>query len=163
MLFHAQLVLCPYHLPVNPPLLEQIDMATLLEQLSAFSQDKNYICILHRRQSMRHYDHGTALAGALKRRLDEFLALRIQRAGSLVEQKDIWIANEGTSDGNALLLTAGKRHTTRADVGVVSFRERDNEIVDGGVSAGLVELIVGDDGIVYAEEDILSKCSCEAG
>lgn len=94
-----------YHVPVNSLLLQQLHMTALLQKL-ALTKHKNDICILHRRQPMSNHNHGAPLAGALKRRLHELLALRVERACGLVQEQDVWLADQGTGNGNALLLAS---------------------------------------------------------
>ncbi|KAK1241728.1 hypothetical protein MKX07_007551 [Trichoderma sp. CBMAI-0711] len=134
-------------------------MTPPLQQL-ALAQHENDIRILHRRQPMRDNHHRPALAGPLKGRLDKLLALRVERASRLVEQQDVRVADERAGDGDALLLAARERDAAGANVGVVAFGEGDDEVVDGGVAAGLVYLLVGDGGFVDAEDDVVSKGAC---
>lgn len=134
-------------------------MAALLEQLAALAQHKDDVGLLDRGQAMGHDDHGAAPAGALKGGLDELLALRVERAGGLVEEQHVGLADEGAGNGHALLLAARERDAAGANVGVVALGQGDDEVVDGGVSAGLVELGVGDGGVVDAEEDVFAQGS----
>lgn len=134
-------------------------MTPLLQQL-ALAQHKNDIRVLHRRQPMRDDNHRPALSGPLKGRLDELLALRVERAGGLVEQKDVRVAEERAGDGDALLLAAREGDAAGANVCVVALGERGDEVVDGGVAAGLVDLGVGDGGFVDAEDDVVSEGAC---
>ncbi|KGQ05651.1 hypothetical protein BBAD15_g9081 [Beauveria bassiana D1-5] len=123
------------------------------------AQHKNHICILHRRQTMRHHDHGAAASRALKRRLDEALALRVERAGRLVEEQDAGLANQRARNGDALLLAARQRDAARANVGVVALGQGDDEVVHLGLAADAVEVLVGDGGFVDAEKNIFANGS----
>lgn len=104
-------------------------MIALLEQLSV-TKDKDDICILHGSETVSNDNHGPALSGALKRSLDKFLALRIKGAGRLIQEKDLGVADQGSSNGNALLLPAGERDSAGADVCIVSVRKRDDKVMD---------------------------------
>lgn len=131
-------------------------MTTLLQQLP-LAKNKNDIGILHRRETMRNDQHGPPLARALKGRLHEPLALGVEGARRLVEEEDLGLADERAGNGDALLLAAGEGDAAGAYVGVVALGEGDDEFVDRGVAAGLVELFVGDGFGVDAEEDVLSE------
>lgn len=134
-------------------------MVALLQQLS-LAEHEDDVCILHRRQAMRDHDHGSTLAGAFKCSLDELLALRVKRAGGLVEEEDLGIPHEGPRNGHALFLPTREGDPTRANVGVVAFRERDDEVVYRSIPAYCVELLVCDLGLVNAKEDVVSDGAC---
>ncbi|KAG8417138.1 hypothetical protein J3459_012590 [Metarhizium acridum] len=89
---------------------------------------------------MCNNDHGTPLASALKRSLHELLAFRVKRTSGFVEEQDVRVTDESSSDGYALLLAAGEGDSSRANICVVSFWEGDDKVVDGGVATGPVEL-----------------------
>lgn len=147
-------------MPINALLLQQFEMASLLKQL-ALTQNENDIRILHRSQSMSNHNHCATLSGSFKRSLDELLALGIERAGGLVKEQDLRVSNERAGNRDALLLASGKGDAPGADVCVVAFWEGDDEVVDGGVAAGLVDLFVGDGGFVDAEDDVVSESACD--
>ncbi|KAL3964321.1 hypothetical protein ACCO45_001325 [Purpureocillium lilacinum] len=67
----------------NATFAQQLVVVALLEEL-ALAEHKDDVCVLHRRQAMSHHHHRAALACAFKRRLNQFLALRIERARGLV-------------------------------------------------------------------------------
>lgn len=51
------------------------------------------------------------------------LALGVQGGGGLVQEQDLGVAYDRPGDGDALLLSARKLRTLRADVGVVFLRQ----------------------------------------
>jgi hypothetical protein len=104
-----------------------------------------------------HDYHGSALAGALKRSLYKLLALRVKRAGGLVQEENVRVADQGASNGYTLFLPARERDAARANVGVVSLGQGDDEVVDGGIATGLVQLIFGGGLVVYPEQNVFSK------
>src|SRR5207249_3509583 len=58
---------------------------------------------------VRHHANGGAAAVQLAEQLhDRFAVRRIEVTGRLVGEEDEWIAGDGASDGDALLLTAGE-------------------------------------------------------
>ena len=56
---------------------------------------------------MSNHDGGAAFHDTFKSVLDQSLRVLIERTGSLVKEKDAGLANDGTSDSNALFLTTG--------------------------------------------------------
>lgn len=147
-----------YHLVIHALLLEQLGVTTLLDELP-FAEDEYDIGVLHSGKAMRHADHGPAPSGALERGLHELLALRIERARGLVQEKDVWVADERSGNGHALLLTSRKGNAAGSNVCVVPVWERDDEIVDRCIAACLVELLVRDRVRVDAEEDVVTERS----
>lgn len=53
----------------------------------------------------------------------DLLALGVQGGGGLVEEQDLGVTDDGSGDGNALLLTTGQLRTLAANVGVVFLKE----------------------------------------
>lgn len=131
-------------------------MCPPLQQPPPFTHDKNGIRILYRRQPMRNRHHRPPPRRAPKRRLDEPLALRVERAGGLVEEQNPGVADERAGNGDALLLAARKGDAAGANVGVVAVGEGCDEVVDRGGAACGVELPVWDGAGVEAEEDVVS-------
>lgn len=135
-------------------------MAPLLKQTATFAHDEYDICVLNGGQSVRNCDHGPALSRSFKGRLYEPLALRVQRARGLVKQEDARVANKSAGDTDTLPLSAGERHAVRADVGVVTLGEGGHKVVDRGVTAYSVELILCHIIWIKAEENIVPNCTC---
>src|SRR5256885_17191383 len=61
--------------------------------------------------------------------LDHRLTLAVEARGSLVENQDAGIGENGASDGHPLALTAGEAHAALADDRVVLLFERLDEFV----------------------------------
>lgn len=102
---------------------------------------------------MRDRHRRPPLRRRLQRPLHHLLALRIERARRLVEEKQLRVAYQRPRNCNALPLAAAQSEAARAAVRVVAFGERHDEVVDVGVFAGLDEL-----GLVLgrgAEEDVV--------
>ena len=74
-------------------------------------------------QPMRDHERGAVAHELLERVLHQPLALRIERAGGLVEQQDRRILEDGARDGDALLLAAREPRAALAEEGVVAFRQ----------------------------------------
>ena len=93
----------------------------------SFLHDHNLVCISDCGQAMSDdYD-------SLLRRLDQrvksllhlMLALGIKRTGSLIKKDNLWLAHESPSNGDSLLLAAGKAYASFTDFSVESLREQD--------------------------------------
>ena len=148
---------------IRASLRQQLRMRALLQN-NTVAQHKNYIGILHRRQPMRHHDHGARALHPLKDFLDSPLHLGVQARGGLVEEQEPGLAYEGARDGDALPLTPRQQDALVADAGLVAFGEGDDEVVhlDGG--ADFVKGGVGDGGRVgNAGEDVLADGAAEEG
>ena len=69
-------------------------------------QDDDLVCCADRGQSVCDRQDRAVLHEALQGALDQPLALRVQRAGGLIEDEQAWTLQHGTSDGDALALTS---------------------------------------------------------
>lgn len=119
-------------------------------------EDIDHISMLDRRQPVRNRNRRPPLGDLLQRSRDLLLALRVERRRRLVQQEDLGVSDDGPRDGCPLLLPAGQRHAAGADIRVVAVGQRHDEVVDGGVTTGLVQLGVGDRRLVGdTEKDIL--------
>ena len=77
----------------------------------------------------------------VERVLDFGLGQRIKRARRLVENQDRWIFEEDTRNRNALLLSAGKKRSALADVGVEAVWHGQNVVVNLRALRGLHDFI----------------------
>ena len=103
-------------LPIPPALHHQLMMRPTLHH-NPLINHIDHIRLLDRTQPMRHRDRGSALRRRIQRRLHDLLALGVQRGGRFVEEEDLWIAQEGAGDGDALFLAAGEEGGFAADGG----------------------------------------------
>src|SRR5216683_4421589 len=67
--------------------------------------------------------------------LNERFRFGVQTGSRFIENEDAWIGENGASDGDALLLPAGKFYTAFADDRIVFFFKRLYEFVDSGNTA----------------------------
>src|SRR5258705_7288803 len=67
--------------------------------------------------------------------LNQRFRFRIQTGSGFIEDQDPGIGEDGTGDGYALLLSAGKLYAAFADDRIVFFFERFSEFVDSGNAA----------------------------
>jgi len=81
-------------------------MATSLDNLT-LTHDEDDVSCPDGAESMGDHNHGllSLLQKQAKRLLDLVLALGVECTSGLVEEQDAWLADEGASDGNALLLS----------------------------------------------------------
>ena len=77
------------------------------------------------RETVRDRDRREAplLHDAVERRLHDLLARVVERAGRLVEQHDAGLLNDGTRDGDALLLPARELAAAQTHLRLVAFAE----------------------------------------
>ncbi len=71
------------------------------------------------------------------------LALRVERAGRLVEDEHRRVAQHGPGDGNPLSLAAGQLHAALADARLVAVGEGGDEVVGVGRAGRLDHLGLG--------------------
>ena len=63
----------------------------------------------------------------------------VESGGWFVEQQNRRTAQRGTGDGQALTLAAGKRHAALAQDGLVSIRQRFDEVMRVGKPRGSLD------------------------
>ncbi len=90
---------------------------------AAVAQDYDLIGVLHGGRAMRNQDGGAAFHNTAETREDAFLGLGVDGGKGIVEDQDARIADDGASDGAALLLSAGQGDAALTDYGVVFFGE----------------------------------------
>lgn len=135
-------------------------MAPLFKQTTTFAHDEYDICVLNRGQPMCNCDHSPALGRSFKSRLDEPLALRVERARGLIKKEDPRVANKCASNTDTLPLSARKRHAVRADVGVVTLGQGRHKVVNRGITACGVELILRYSIWIKTEKNVVPDCTC---
>ena len=86
----------------------------------AVAQDDNAVGVFDRAETVGDRDDGEAIAEAIKRLLNEPLALVVEGGGGFIEDKDRRVAQDGACDGDPLALTAGKRGAALTDEGLVA-------------------------------------------
>jgi hypothetical protein len=59
----------------------------------------------------------SVLLSLVQRFLDSPLTFRVQRAGRLVQEQNLWVSGQSRGDGDALALAAGEFITAGADFG----------------------------------------------
>lgn len=67
------------------------------------------------------------------------LALGVQSTGGLIEEQNTGVRDDGTSNGDTLLLSTGQEETTFTDHGVIAERELGNEAVGVGLDTRLLD------------------------
>jgi len=103
---------------------------------------------------VRDEDRRAALHDALEAAEDSLLCVGIDAGECVVEDEDSGVADDGTRDGGALLLTAGEGEPTFADFGVEAFRKFEDLSTDVGDGGGFFDLFGGS--FRCAECDVLA-------
>src|ERR1017187_1024024 len=97
----------------------------------------NFVRAAYRGKPVRDDDDGAVLHQVGQRPLYQHFALRVQVAGGFVQDQDGRVLQQGSRDGEALALSAGKLDAAIANHGVVAFREALDEFVgEGGLGGG---------------------------
>ncbi len=99
-------------------------------------------------------DGGAAFHDSLEAAEDSLFGVGVDAGEGIVEDEDLWIADDGAGDGGALLLAAGEGEAAFADFGVEAFGEFENlgaDVSDGGGFLNLLGRCVGS-----AEGDVLA-------
>src|SRR5579875_600326 len=114
---------------------------------------------------MRNQQRRATLQDAMDRLLDLVLGCAVNRAGRVVENKNVRIGQQRASNGDALALAAGERHAALADLRFVAILEAHDEPVRlrilrrrlNGLAGGLLAQAVGDvlGDTAREEEDVL--------
>src|SRR5690606_10662362 len=104
---------------------------------------------------------GAALHQAPQGVLDEELALRVERAGRLVEEQDRGVAQDGPGEGDALALAAGEFDAPLPHQGGETVGELVGELGDVGGGGRRVDLLVG--GAGPGEGDVVVQAAVEHG
>src|ERR1051326_3564538 len=110
---------------------DQRVVGAVLDQAAALDGD-DAIRRPHGGEPVGDDKHGAALGNFLHVALDDALALRVERAGRLVEDENARIGDERARDGDALALAARERGAALADDGVVALGELEDEIMRAG-------------------------------
>ena len=101
---------------------------------------------------MRDDEGGAAGHDAVHRLEDFVLGPGIDRGGGIIEDKDGRIEQDGSGEGEALALAAGKVAAILMKEGVVAQGQLFDELVRGGEMGGTLDLLAGGAGI--AEGDV---------
>lgn len=106
---------------------------------------------------MRYDEGGPILRQGFQGFLHDALALIVQSAGGLIENKNARILQEYSRNGETLLLTAGELHAPLADIRVLTIRQFHNEIMSIGIPGRLNHFFPGS--IRPAVENVIHDCS----
>lgn len=90
-------------LEVSAALGQELMVPTLLAD-GALGDDCDGVGVLDGGQAMRHHDGASPHHDAVQRVLHHFLRLRVQSTGGFIQQQNCWVLQNGSGDGNALLL-----------------------------------------------------------
>ena len=96
-------------------------MRSLLNDVASMHYD-DVVRISDRRQAVGNHNHGSAGRHVVQRLLHDLLCRWVKSAGRFVEQEDVRVGDDGTGDGNALLLAPREGATTLTDLCVVTLQ-----------------------------------------
>jgi len=89
---------------------------------AAFLYGDYPVAMAHGGEPVRDDEYGAALNDMLHILLDDTLALIIERARGLVENKDARVHDQRPSNGDALALAAGEAAAALTYIGVITLR-----------------------------------------
>ncbi|MNZ80204.1 hypothetical protein D3C78_988320 [compost metagenome] len=95
-------------------------MCPLLDD-SSMIQHEHQVGFLNRRQSMGDNKHGTILHDALQRFLDKCFGLCVQRRGSLIQQQDRRILEDGACNCDSLTFSSRQPCPTFSQHRIIAF------------------------------------------
>jgi hypothetical protein len=95
-------------------------MSALLDCTSSL-QHNNIIGFSDSREAMGDGNSRTTLCDPIESELDDLFALRINSTGGFIEDDDLRFLDYASCDGDSLLLSSGKFHSTVADFCVVTL------------------------------------------
>ena len=85
----------------------------------------NAVGVVDGRETMSNDNARSTLPRPVQGLLHYLLTLRVQSRGGLVQEEELWVSDQGTGNGNPLLLSARQLRSFAPHVGVVSLeRER---------------------------------------
>jgi hypothetical protein len=107
------------HFSVATVQFKQFLMAAGFDHLAVFD-DHDFVCASDGGKPMSDHQNCAASGHTLKRRLDNVFGFRVEVRCRLVENDDARVAQNGSRNGETLSLSAGKLHTTLADLREIS-------------------------------------------
>src|SRR5712664_3980989 len=113
---------------------------------AAVAQDDDLVCVPHGGGAVRNQNGGATVHDAAQASEDALFGLRVDAGEGIVEDEDAGVANDGSGDGGALLLSSRESDAAFADNCFVFMGEALNvgiEAGDFGGLANLIEIVVG--------------------
>lgn len=102
---------------------------------------------------MSYYNYRSTLASRRQGVLYAALCKRIERGGCLVQDQDGRVAKEGSSKGDALLLTAAESESAFSDKCVVALKRSRILYIDMDWVGGCIDMCV-------CVIDVIDMCVC---
>ena len=96
---------------------------------TALGHDDNVVGFTNGSELVGDNNGGSALGGTVESFLDDAFGVRIQRAGSLVEEEDLGLGDDGSGNGHTLLLPTGQEASTLANIRVVPVGQLGDKVV----------------------------------
>ena len=125
----------------------------------ALVQYADFIGMLDGTQSVGYGHGGTGLHQSLQGILYQALALSIESRGSLVENKDRRILEDGAGYAHTLALTAGESAATITDSGIETMFRLGNELGRKVYLCRIGDIFIGS--ICLAEADVVLEAGIE--
>ena len=107
---------------------------------AAVAQDDDLVGVSHGGGAVRNQNGGAAVHDAAQAREDALFGLRVDAGEGIVEDEDARIADDGTCDGGALLLSARRSDAALADYRFILIRETFDVGIEAGDFRGFTNL-----------------------
>src|SRR5437667_4060761 len=131
--------------------LEQLVVRAALDN-AAFPENHDLVSVLHRGGAMRDQNGGATAHDTAQSGEDFLLGLRVHARERVIQDQDARVANNGASNGGALLLSSGERDAAFANRSFVAGGEILNVTMQTGdfrTFADALRMVIG-----QAESDI---------
>lgn len=101
----------------------EFPVVSLLGDLSIRTEDDDYVGAFDSRESMGNADSSVVTAQKCgESTIDKGFGLCVEGGGSFIENENVWVLDQRTGNGNALLLATRELRTTRAYSCIESIR-----------------------------------------
>ncbi|SGY44352.1 BQ5605_C001g00146 [Microbotryum silenes-dioicae] len=134
-------VLLRDQLKVDALLGQQLKVSALFGD-AAVLQNVDDVRGLNCRETMRDGDRRSTFGGLVERRLYNLLGFGVECRGRFVQQQDLGVADQGTSNGDALLLTTRELRSFATDLGRVPIGQGHDKVVNVGILASSLDLLL---------------------
>ena len=138
----AGLFTAGYERSIQALLGHELAVCASLNNLSAV-QHQDLVGVTDRLQPVSDHQNGLVPSQGFNGLLQPVLILRVYIGGGLVQDYDGSVFQDSPSNGDALLLAAGKTGTTLADDGVIALGQGENEVVATGFLRRSHHFLVG--------------------
>ena len=126
---------------------------------SAIIHDDNLVGIHDRTDTLGNDNFGGIRNFLAECLADQRISLGIYRTGTVIQNKNFRLTQDGPGNAEALLLPAGNIGAALFDIGIVSIGESTDKIIGLGQFTGVYQLLIG--GLRVAPAQVFLYCAAE--